>query len=193
MYITTQENGIINSDNYPRIDVYSDDDTYVLCAFTERDPDQSGPKQRISIAVYNEKVNAYYALVHLYRSLDMEKNTWDSKNVSLFSDIWDKVKQKLSNDQRLSKLVNNASHDIALPDQLTINIPYLLASEQIYDKDIDNKEKEFIAFAAKKISEELVSLLEEDPVIAIRTLNLTWNIEIKSTASPLPQTPEGHT
>ena len=178
MYITTENNGIINSDNYPRIDVYSDDNTYVLCAFTERDPDQSDPKQRISIAVYNEKVNAYYALIHLYRYLDMEKNTWDSKNVPLFSDIWDKVKQKLSNDQRLSKLVNNVSHDIALPAQLTINIPYTLAPEQVSDNDIDNKEKEFIAFAAKKISEELTSLLEEDPVAPIRTLNLTWNIKI---------------
>ena len=178
MYITTEDNGIINSDNYPRIDVYSDDDTYLLCAFTERDPDQSDPKQRISIAVYNEKVNADYALIHLYRSLDMEKNTWDSKNVPRFSDMWNEVKQKLSNNQRLSKLVNNASYDIALPDQLTINIPHTLASEHIFDKDIDNKEKEFIAFAAKKIAGELTSLLEEDPVAPIRTLNLMWNIDI---------------
>ena len=135
----------------------------MLCAFIERDPDQSEPKQRISIAVYNEKVDADYALIHLYRSLDMKKNTWDSKNVPLFSDIWDEVTQKLSIDQRLSNLVNNASYDIALPDQLTITIPYTLAPELIYDKDIDNKEKEFIAFAAKKISEELTSLLKEDP------------------------------
>ena len=178
MYITTEENGIINPDNYPRIDVYQEGNTYGLYAFIERDPDQSEPKHRIAIAVYNQKTDADYALIHLYRSLDMEKKTWDAKKVSLFSDLWNEIKQKISNDQRLSKLVNNASYGITLPDQLTIDIPHTLASEHIYDNDIDKKEKEFIAFAANKISGELTALLKEDPVAPIRTINLTWNIKI---------------
>ena len=73
MYVTTEENGIINADNYPRIDIYSDADAYVLCAFTEREPDRSDTKQRITIAEYNKRVDADYALIHLYRSLNMER------------------------------------------------------------------------------------------------------------------------
>lgn len=167
MHITTEERGIINPDSYPRIDIYPEAETYLLCAFTERDLDQSEPKQRITIAVYNEKVDAYYALIHLYRALDMAKNTWHSKDVPLLSDIWNKVKQKLSNDQHVSDLIKNASIDVTLPDQLTIKIPYSFA-----EKKIDDKETDFITIQAKKVSTELIILLKEDPVFPIKTFNL---------------------
>ena len=49
MHITTEERGIINSDNYPRIDIYTDAGTYLLCAFTERYTEQSVHKQRITM------------------------------------------------------------------------------------------------------------------------------------------------
>ncbi len=167
MHITTEERGIINPDNYPRIDIYPDAETYLLCAFTERDPDQSASKQRITIAVYNEKIDADYALVHLYRALDMAKNTWHSKDVPLLSDVWDKVKQKLSNDQHVSDFIKNASIDVTLPDQLTIKIPYPFP-----EKKIDDKETDFITIQATKVSTELINLLKEDPVFPIKTFNL---------------------
>ena len=167
MHITTKEKGIINPDNYPRIDIYPDAGDYLLCAFTERDPDQNAPKQRITIAIYNEKVDADYALIHLYRALDMAKNTWHSKDVPLLSDIWNKVKQKLSNDQHVSELIKNASIDVTLPDQLTIKMPYSVPEDEINDKESD-----FITIQAKKVSTEVINLLKEDPVFPIRTFNL---------------------
>lgn len=168
MHITTEEKGIINPDNYPRIDIYSDAGTYLLCAFTERDPDRSAPKQRITIAAYNEKIDADYALIHLYRALDMAKNTWHSKDVPLLSDMWNKVKQKLSNDQHVSEFIKNASIDVTLPDQLTIKILYPGPEDEI-----DDKETDFITIQARKVSNELINLLKEDPVFPIRTF--TWN------------------
>lgn len=167
MHITTEERGIINPDNYPRIDIYPDVETYLLCAFTERGLDQSEPKQRITIAAYNERVDAYYALLHLYRALDMAKNTWHSKDVPLLSDIWNTVKQKLSNDQHVSEFIKDASIDVTLPDQLTIKIPNPFPEKKIDDKDTD-----FITIQAKKVSTELINLLKEDPVFPIRTFNL---------------------
>lgn len=166
MYLTTVKNGIINPDNYPRIDIFPDAETYVLCAFTEREPDQSAPKQRITIAVYDKRVDADYALIHLYRSLNIEKKTWDSKKVPLLSDMWDEVKQKLSNDQYVSKLIKEASLNITLPDTLTIYIPYTHTDEAIDDKE------DFITLETKKISDELINLLKEDSVFPIRTFNI---------------------
>lgn len=167
MHITTEEKGIINPDNYPRIDIYSDAGTYLLCAFTDQDPDRSAPEQRIIIAAYNEKIDADYALIHLYRALDMAKNTWHSKDVPLLSDIWNKVKQKLSNDQHVSDFIKNASIDVTLPDQLAIKIPYPRPEDEI-----DDKETDFITIQARKVSTELINLLREDPVFPIRTLTL---------------------
>lgn len=167
MHITTEEKGIINPDNYPRIDIYTDAGTYLLCAFTERDPDQSAPKQRITIAAYKEKIDADYALTNLYRALDMAKNTWHSKDVPLLSDIWNKVKQKLSNDQHVSQFIKNASIDVKLPDQLTIK--YLNSGPEDERDDMDS---DFINIQAEKVSTELINLLKEDPIFPIRTLNL---------------------
>ena len=175
MYVTTEKNGIINPDNYPRLDVYPDADTYVLCAFIERDPDQSDPKQRITIAVYKKKEDADYALIHLYRSLDLGKKTWDSKNAPLLSDMWNEVKQKLSNDPQVSTFIKNAFLNITLPDQLTINIPYTRPDEYINDEKIGDKEIDFISDMVSKITTELIELLKKDTVSPIRafTANLS--------------------
>ena len=175
MYVTTEKNGIINPDNYPRIDVSPDADTYVLCAFTERDPNQSDPKQRITIAVYNKKEDADYALIHLYRSLNLDAKTWDSKNVPLLSNMWNEVIQKLSNDPQVSKFIKNAFLNISLPDQLTINIPYTRPDEYINDEKARDKEIDFITAEVSKITTELIELLKKDPVYPIRafTVNLS--------------------
>ena len=98
----------------------------------------------------------------------MAKNTWHSKDVPLLSDIWNKVKQKLSNDQHVSDFIKNASIDVTLPDQLTIKILYPGP-----DDEIDDKETDFITIQAKKVSTELINLLKEDPVFPIKTF--TWN------------------
>lgn len=173
MYLTTEKQGIINPDNYPRIDVYLDADIYVLCAFTERSPDQNEPKHRITIATYNDRVDADYALIHLYRALDMGENTWNSKDVPLLSDIWNEVKQNLSNDQHVSNLIKNTSLDITLPDQLTIKIPYPRPEEDIDDKEID-----FIQSEVTKITDELINLLKKDQGYPIKTF--TVNISTKN-------------
>ena len=181
MYVTTEKNGIINPDNYPRLDVHPDADTYVLCAFTERDPNQSDPKQRITIAVYNKKEDADYALIHLYRSLDMGEKTWDSKNVPLFSNMWNEVIQKLSNDQNVSEsfLIKSASLNITLPDQLTVTIPYARPDEHINHKnpkEIGDKETDFIQSESKKVSDELITVLQQNPISPIRNLTFTFKV-----------------
>lgn len=181
MYITTEEQGIINPDNYPRIDVYPDADIYVLCAFTERSPNQNEPEHRITIATYNDRVDADYALIHLYRSLDMAKNTWNSKDVPLLSDIWNEVKQKLSNDKHVSDLIENASLNITLPDKLTITLPYPLADKYVDDKEIPDEETDFIMSEVNKITTELINLLTkentENTVFPIKTFNCILSVK----------------
>ena len=174
MYITTQEHGIINPDNYPRIDIYPDADTYTLCAFTERDPNQNDPKHRITIAAYNKRVDANYALIHLYRALDMGKETWDSKNVPLLSEMWDEVKHKLSDDQIISYLIKDASLNITPPDMLTIKIPYTRSDENINNKKMSNEEIDSIKYEMNLISDELINVLKQDSIFPIR--NFTFNL-----------------
>lgn len=176
MYVTTEKQGIINPSNYPRIDVYPDADIYVLCAFTERSPDRNEPEYRVTIATYNDRVDADYALIHLYRSLDIGENTWDPKNVPLLSDMWNKVKQKLSNEENVSEsfLIKSASLTLSLPDQLTITIPYTGADEYINQKN--PKEINFINSESKKVSDGLIDVLKEDPVFPIRNITFTFKI-----------------
>lgn len=181
MYVSTKENGIINSDNYPRIAIYPDADIHVLCAFTERDPYQSDPKRRIIIAAYNKREDADYALIHLYRSLDMGEKTWDSKNVLLLSDMWNEVKQKLSSNQNISEsfLIKSASLNITLPDQLTITIPYTRPNEYVNQKnpkEINDKETDFISSEAKKVSDALIDILQQDSIFPIRNFTFSWNV-----------------
>ena len=176
MYVTTEKNGIINPESYPRIDIYPDEDTYALCAFTERAPDQSEPKKRITIAEFEKRVDADYALIHLYRSLDMGKKTWDSKNVPLLSDIWNEVTKKFSNDKHTSDFIKSVFLNITLPDKLTITIPYPGS-----DEEIDDKEKDSLTFETNKISEELIKLLKEDPIFPIRTFLFHLTTDSKTT------------
>ncbi len=181
MYVSTKENGIINPNNYPRIAIYPDADIHVLCAFTERDPHQSDPKHRIIIAAYNKREDADYALIHLYRSLDMGEKTWDSTNVPLLSDMWSEVKQKLSNNQNVSEsfLIKSASLNITLPDQLTITIPYTRPNEYVNQKnpkEINDKETDFISSEAKKVSDALIDVLQQDSIFPIRNFTFSWNV-----------------
>ena len=82
----------------------------------------------------------------------MGKNTWNSKDVPLFSDIWNEVKQKLLNDSHLSDRfeIENASIEITLPDQLTIKIPYALADKYVDDKKLPDKENGLYKFRDKQ-------------------------------------------
>ena len=181
MYVSTKENGIINPDNYPRIAIYPDADIHVLCAFTERDPYRSDPKHRITIAAYNKREDADYALIHLYKSLGMGEKTWDSKNVPLLSDMWNEVKQKLSNNQNVSEsfLIKSASLNITLPDQLTITIPYTRPHEYSNEKnlkEINEKETDLISAEAKKVSDALIDVLQQDPIFPIRNFRFSWNV-----------------
>ena len=181
MYVSTKENGIINPDNYPRIAIYPDADIHVLCAFTERDPHRSDPKHRITIAAYSKREDADYALIHLYRSLDRGEKTWDSKNVPLLSDMWSEVKQKLSNNQNVSEsfLIKSASLNITLPDQLTITIPYTRSNEYSNEKnlkEINEKETDLISSEAKKVSNALIDVLQQDPIFPIRNFTFSWNV-----------------
>ena len=99
------------------------------------------------------------------------------KKCSRLSDMWNEVKQKLSNDQNASDFIKNASLNITLPGTLTINIPYIRPDEYINDKQPGDKEINFIATPIKKISDELTDAIKKDPVNPIRdvTFNLSTN------------------
>lgn len=89
----------------------------------------------------------------------MGQNTWDPKNVPLLSDMWDEVKQKLSNDQHTSDFINNASLSITLPDKLTIKIPYTRPDDHSPYGKLDDKEKERLMLETEKVSNELIDSL----------------------------------
>lgn len=80
MYIKTENNGIINTHHFDRIDVYAEiDGTYTLRAFMNPFP-ESIDTESLIISIYDKKAIADEALSHLFKSLTLGERTWDPKN-----------------------------------------------------------------------------------------------------------------
>ena len=76
MYIKTENNGIINTHHFNKIDVYSEENgTYTLRAYTNPIPESINVESLI-IAVFDNKAEADSALLNLFEALSSCKNTW---------------------------------------------------------------------------------------------------------------------
>ena len=85
---------------YPYVSVISkEDDKSYLRVFTVLNPDEqlSLPNECITIAEYDEKIDADYALLDLYDNLSRRESTWDVSSVVKISELWDAVKKELHN------------------------------------------------------------------------------------------------
>lgn len=82
MYIKTENNGIINTHHFDRIDIYAETDgSYTLRAFTNPLP-ESIDTESLIISVYDKKADADDALSHLFKSLTLGERTWDPSTVT---------------------------------------------------------------------------------------------------------------
>ena len=122
MYIITENNGIINLDHYPRVGIYQHQETHILSAITVPDSIKRGD-ERITIAKYNQRVDADYTLLSLYSALAMGSNTWDPRSVISISQLWCEVKQEFSSDNNIWGLTKNAILNLIDTNKLTITYP----------------------------------------------------------------------
>lgn len=134
MYVKTTQEGVINIAHYPRLNVYPDMNSYLLCAFSKPAFYASEPDERIVIARYSRKEDADYALYHLFKSLDAKKPTWDVSNVKLLSVLWHQIKQDCTG----SDLVRNADINVTGLNEVTITY------EQGFDIEYRSTEKELV-------------------------------------------------
>ena len=98
MYVATEKHGIVNLTCYPRIDVVTANNSWVLHAFRHADVIKSnfeGTLSGVSLATFDEEIEANYSYCNLFSSLESGKSTWDPKAVGSFSDLWEKVKQEI--------------------------------------------------------------------------------------------------
>lgn len=154
MYIKTTEHGIINLDHYPRVAVSYDQKSYLLCVFTEKNP--SNPKNpKITIAKYNERVDADYALAELYCVLGTGGSTWDPGSAPLVSDIWYMVKLNHQRDTEIRALTK----DVILKVTGTGNIIIEYSSE--YDNRWD---KDALETKQQIVGDDLVESLRNSKI-----------------------------
>ncbi len=90
MYIKTEEDKIINFDHYRSIEVYPGQDAYVLRAITSMYYEKRSGCD--DIAIFDQEVDASYALVDFFNALTNGKHTWDVSNVKSLSIAWSRVK-----------------------------------------------------------------------------------------------------
>ena len=82
MYIKTENNGIINTHHFDRIDVYAETDgSYTLRAFMNPLP-ESIEVESLIVSTYDKKSDADEALSHLFKFLTFGERTWDPSTVS---------------------------------------------------------------------------------------------------------------
>ena len=110
MFIKTMDNKIINLICYLYVSVTGkENDKSYLRAFTVLKPNEqlSLTTECITIAEYDKRVDADYALLDLYDNLSRRESTWDISSVVKISELWDEVKKELINSKP------NAHDDLA--------------------------------------------------------------------------------
>ena len=85
MYIKTENNGIINTHHFDRIDIYSENNgSYTLRAYTNPMPEAINAESLI-IAVFENRAEADSALHNLFEALSSCQNTWTPKKLEEIS------------------------------------------------------------------------------------------------------------
>ena len=147
MYIITEQNGIINLDHYPRVNVYPNQNSYFICAFTVPDQVKVG-NEKIAITKYDKPEDADYAFCQLIVSLQADVPIWDATKAERLSDLWNQIKQDCS-----GNLVKDAEISIAIPNKITITYSWGLDLESRSD------EREMVEDKLKKT----LKVLDFDP------------------------------
>lgn len=100
MYMILESIGIINLACYPSINVVEYKNAFLLCAFLELVPvasldDRSLDWKTITLATYDNELDAHYCLWHLFHSLQSGKKSWDPADVQRPCDAWETTQSEL--------------------------------------------------------------------------------------------------
>ena len=142
MFVHTEE-GLINLNCYSRVDIVEDASIWSLAAFMEvNTTDFSG----ISLAEFDEEVEARYNLCCLYSALEAGETVWDPCEVEPFLDLWDKAKKALSAENKLhspvpSYVLNTLKLNITGLREITIKNIRGNRARSITDAEKDAVEK----------------------------------------------------
>lgn len=158
MYVKTTQDGVINISHYPRLNVYPDMNSFLLCAFSKPAFYAAEPDERVVIARYSRKEDADYALYHLFKSLDAKQPTWDVSNVQSLSVLWHQIKQEcIGND-----LVKNSNISVTGLNEITVmydhgfDIEYRTTERELVENKLKDALKPFEPFHIKWIQRESV-------------------------------------
>ncbi|MDE0481098.1 MAG: hypothetical protein OXI67_00840 [Candidatus Poribacteria bacterium] len=158
MYVKTIQDGVINLAHYPRINVYPDQNSYFLCAFSKPEFYAVEPYDRLVIARFSKREDADYALYHLFKSLDTEKPTWDVNSIILLSDLWYEIKQECKGND----LIRNADVSVTGVNEVTItyedgfDIEYRSTERESVENKLKDALKLLAPFHIKWIQRESV-------------------------------------
>ena len=110
MFVYTPPHSLINLNSHLRVAVIESESNgrWQLTVYTEADRtgfSGSTAMPEYPFADFSEEVEARYAFCHLYSSLEAGKSVWDPRGVESFSDLWNKAKQELSNENKADSRV----------------------------------------------------------------------------------------
>ena len=108
--------------------------------------------ERITIAKFEKREDADYALLMLFSFIQKGGHAWSPRSCPVLSQVWEKVKQKLSDDRHITLLTKNAILDVTGADHITII--YASRYEKEWDSDLLNCKQ-------RKVSEEVVNHLQD--------------------------------
>ena len=94
-----ESKGIINLTCYPRITVVEYKDAFRVFAFLELMPvetlaDSNLHWKTITLATFDDELDAHYCLWHLYHSLQSGEKSWNPENIKMPSDAWQTTKKE---------------------------------------------------------------------------------------------------
>lgn len=168
-----ESEGIINLACYSRINVVVYNNKFQICAFLTNDPvtsleDRNFDLKTITLATYDNELDANYCLWHLYHTLQSGENSWNPEDVKMPSDAWKATKKEFrSTELHIKNVVKTARLCLSGLYEWTIE----------YDPNIDVRYKKLPSADYAAAAEKLHNILDSE---------LTKEIQIEWTQGEVP-------
>ncbi len=114
MFMILESEGIINLACYSRINVVPYNNKFQICAFLTNDrvallDDRNFDLKTITLATYDNELDANYCLWHLYHTLQSGEKSWNPEYVKMPSDAWKTTKKEFrSTELHIKNVVKTA-------------------------------------------------------------------------------------
>ena len=113
MYMILEQKGIINLSCYPRITVVPYKDAFRVCAFLELMPvetlaDSNFHWKTITLATFDNELDAHYCLWHLCHSLQAGVKSWATADVKRPTDVWQNAKKEIGTQLHIGRVIKTA-------------------------------------------------------------------------------------